>query len=514
MEKYLMYLRKSRSDSDYDSGAEEDVLKRHEEQLYRLADKMKISPSQIEVYREIVSADTIEQRPMMQKLLTRIESGDIKGVFVIEVERLARGDTMDQGKVARAFKLTNTLIITLNKIYNPNNEFDEEYFEFGLFMSRRELKTIKSRLNRGRRQSVLEGKFVASHTPFGYDKEKLHGEKGYKLIINEAEADTVKMVFNLFTEEKLGTLVIARRLNALGLKPRIADRFTAAIVRDILNQRVYIGELTWERRKGKKTIKDGEVTETHPVSENYIVAKGLHEPIISREQFEKAQELRGKGSRCPRCYAPKNPLAGLIKCGYCGRNMQRRLDRGQHEFMLCYTPECKNVSSYSSLIEQRILDIIKDEIQKYNKYITDYAGAYEQAIDNSKKQLETIDKSISGLHKQLEKICESYERGIYTAELFRQRNKVITEHLQQLEAERTATASLTPDDKMEEYKKRIPVFNNVLETYTSTSDITQKNKILKSIISHAVYIKTQNGRHDKSKMNEFSLNIFFKDLAK
>lgn len=56
------------------------------------------------------------------------------GVLVVEVERLARGDTSDQGRVAKTFKFSDTLIITPSKTYDPNNEYDEEYFEFGLFM--------------------------------------------------------------------------------------------------------------------------------------------------------------------------------------------------------------------------------------------------------------------------------------------------------------------------------------------------------------------------------------------
>lgn len=79
-----------------------------------------------------------------------MESGSKKDVFVMEVERLARGDTIDQGIVAQTFKYSNTKIITPMKIYDPNNEYDEEYFEFGLFMPRREYKTTNRRLQRGR----------------------------------------------------------------------------------------------------------------------------------------------------------------------------------------------------------------------------------------------------------------------------------------------------------------------------------------------------------------------------
>ena len=94
----------------------------------------------------------------------------------MEVERLARGDTIDQGIVAQTFKLSCTKIITPMKTYDPNNEYDEEYFEFGLFMSRREYKTINRRLQRGRVASVKEGKYVGNKSPYGYTRMKLeHG---------------------------------------------------------------------------------------------------------------------------------------------------------------------------------------------------------------------------------------------------------------------------------------------------------------------------------------------------
>ncbi|MCL1866339.1 MAG: recombinase family protein, partial [Oscillospiraceae bacterium] len=125
-----------------------------------------------EVYREIVSGETIAARPVMQQLLSEISEGMWTGVLVMEVERLARGDTIDQGMVMQAFKYSETRIITPMKTYDPNNEFDEEYFEFGLFMSRREYKTINRRLQQGRITSVKEGKWLAQ-APYGYQKSKL-----------------------------------------------------------------------------------------------------------------------------------------------------------------------------------------------------------------------------------------------------------------------------------------------------------------------------------------------------
>ena len=60
------------------------------------------------IYREVVSGDCIAGRPVMQQLLREVSAGDRDGVLVVEIERLARGDTQDQGMVAKAFQYSGT----------------------------------------------------------------------------------------------------------------------------------------------------------------------------------------------------------------------------------------------------------------------------------------------------------------------------------------------------------------------------------------------------------------------
>ena len=95
MKTYCMYLRKSRADRDSELTSDVDVLKRHEEILLTLAKKMKLNI--VKIFREVVSGDSISARPEMQQLLKEVEQGLYDGVLVIEVERLARGDTQGPG---------------------------------------------------------------------------------------------------------------------------------------------------------------------------------------------------------------------------------------------------------------------------------------------------------------------------------------------------------------------------------------------------------------------------------
>lgn len=104
----------------------------------------------------------------MQRLLTDIYRRKYAAVFVVEIERLARGSTSDQGQVADAFTATGTKIITPLKVYDPLNQYDQEYFEFGLFMARREFQTIKRRMMAGRQEALRSGSYISGNCCYGY----------------------------------------------------------------------------------------------------------------------------------------------------------------------------------------------------------------------------------------------------------------------------------------------------------------------------------------------------------
>ena len=114
---YDAYLRKSRADMELEKLKKFDTLKQHEKFLKDRANQLGIKIRKI--YREVVSGESIQERPEMQEVLKNVETGNIDGILVVEVERLTRGDAKDQGTVTQAFKYSNTKIITLNKIYDP-----------------------------------------------------------------------------------------------------------------------------------------------------------------------------------------------------------------------------------------------------------------------------------------------------------------------------------------------------------------------------------------------------------
>lgn len=253
MDMYAMYLRKSRADLEAEALGEGETLARHKNMLYELATKKNVRKEQIVIYQEIVSGESLYERPEALRLINDIYQKMYKGVFVVEVERLARGNTKDQGEVADAFKYSGTFIITPMKTYNPNDEFDEEYFEFGLFMSRREYKTIRRRMEAGRVGSFKEGNYVGSLPPYGYDIIRI-SKKERTLKFND-ETKVVKMIFDWWTEEQLTTWEISKRLTIMGIPTKTRKpEWNRATVKDILTNHLYMGYNRWGRRKSDQRI--------------------------------------------------------------------------------------------------------------------------------------------------------------------------------------------------------------------------------------------------------------------
>lgn len=419
LEMLIIYLRKSRKDMDYfkDESIEK-TLQRHEKELQDFIISIFGKPiPEHNIYREVASGDTIEDRPVIQEVLSIIEDDNKKGVICIEIERLARGNTMDQGIIAQTFQYTNTKIITPYKIYNLDNEDDLSYFEDGLFQARKYLKYTKRILSRGRLRSVKDGKYVGSVLPYGFNKIKLLNEKGYILVKNESEAKVIRLMADLFldglnttytvqNDDTVSTIAktfgthkktiitcnldlkigydikltvdsksvdykikendtlesiaatynieidhihipndifipgetikiiiddmratnISHYLNYLKIKPRKSKEWSANMVRNILQSYPVYGYLTWDRRKTTKTLVNGHVVKKNPNNNDFTLVEGKHQAILNKEYEERIKKKfeDNRVKTVPDEKELKNPLVGLVVCGYCGNNMTRR----------------------------------------------------------------------------------------------------------------------------------------------------------------------------------------------
>lgn len=520
---YCLYVRKSRADAEAEARGEGETLTRHINILLELAKRRKLDVTQI--YRELVSGETIAARPVVQQVLQEVEQGIWDGVLVMEVERLARGDTIDQGIVAQTFKFSGTRIITPMKEYDPDNEFDEEYFEFGLFMSRREYKTINRRLQRGRLSSVEEGKYVSSVPPYGYTRVRIKGDKGFTLEPVPEEAEIVRLIFSLYTKgeaqpdgsfRRLGVSLIVRRLNNLKIPPRKSKDWSVATVRDILINPVYIGKIRWNWRPTVKKRMDGRVVTERPRAaiDKCILVDGLHPPIIEEKTFYKAQELMSTNPPRPlgERNIVKNPLAGVIYCGKCGHSMSRRpyTNTDYPASLMCPNTACRNVSSPLYLVEKRLLEALNEWLSEYRlQWEVELPEDDASAVKLKEKALRRLWSEYDTLKTQLNNTHDLLEQKIYTTEQFLERTQHLSERIKQNEADRAALGNDIEAEKAMGIGRQlvIPKVEQLLDVYEALPDARAKNDMLKEVLEKVEYFKDKGGRWSGS-TDSFELVLY------
>ena len=511
MDFYAIYLRKSRQDTELEKLGQGETLSRHRTALLEVAKAQRLNI--VKVYEEIVSGDSIASRPQMQALLSAVEQGEYNGVLVMEIERLARGDSIDQGIVAQTFKATGTKIITPYKTYDPNSEIDEEYFEFGLFMARREYKTIKRRLLQGRLQCIKEGKHIGN-APYGYKKKKLEGQKGNTIEPIEEQATVVRMIFDLFvngleqpdgSRRRLGAQAITKRLNQLGIPAIKREHWFKGAVREILQNPTYKGYISWGKRKSGLSVPDGK---------NYILVKGLHEPIISEKLFDETQELIKQNPVIPvgAYKGVQNPLAGLVKCAVCGRTMIRRvIKKDKPAIMTCSDKACPNMSSYLDYVEKRVLDVLKSWILEYKVNINSSSDLNSHTdISLLQKAKQAKENEISKLKKQLDRTHDLLEQGVYSVEQFTNRSQSIGDRISEAQND----IKTIKDEIKQYYQKQqqvttfIPKVEYIVDLYYNLSSAEEQNRLLKEVIKNIIYYKAKSDSGKATPPDGFVLEIF------
>lgn len=503
--KYAMYLRKSRADVEAELRGEGETLARHRNALTQLAARQGLNV--VKIYEEIGSADTIAGRPQMQALLAEVEAGKYDGVIVNDADRLARGDGIDQGIVKQAFYSTNTLIVTPLKTFDPADDADEDFFDFSLFMARFEYRKIKQRMQTGRARSAAEGNYLGSRQVFGYKRVKRPDRKGWTLEIDPEKAEIVRMVFRWYAYgdngKTMGAESISNRLNAMGIKTDRGYMFEGSLIRHMLCNVAYIGTATWNK-KVKNTRSASGVRETKRIKNpDPIIVENAHPAIIDRELWDDVQRILKSHRRLPKNEtAPvANVLSGLIKCSICGRALQRKPGVGGRPDMLhCKTYKCPTTGIYISTLESALLDALEGWYVEYSN------PQREESQNDEMSAVEMIRKQLDALNGQMTRIYDFLEQGLYTPAIFVQRRDELNTKITAAERElERVMGEPTPEEII---KSQLPQIKYVLEAYSLTEDLEERNMLLKSVIEKVVYHKTKRCTRADNPADYMTLDIY------
>lgn len=404
-----------------------------------------IGEKQIVIYIDPGFSGATIKRPALENMIADAKDGKIEKILVYKLDRLSRSQKDTLYLIEDVFLKNGVHFESISEKFDTKTPLGMAMIGILAVFAQLEREQIKERMSIGREGRAKSGKYHGSHyTPIGY--EYTDGE----LIVNEFEAMQVKLVYEKYLSG-MSSYSIMKYMIEKGYQTKYGQWNDTAVRRTLKNP-LYIGKIVF---KGN-------------------TYDGNHEPIITPEQFEKAQqrlkETAGKGYK-----KGVGLLAGLVWCKQCGARFGRfksncRKDGAIYEYYYCYSrnkvrpsmvrdPNCKNKAFPVELLN----NIVLEEIKKLS-VDPDYM---EQLVDheeeqNNIKNTEIIRREINKLSAQRSRLIDLYSVGGIPVEDLTEKVKNVNMQMDALFAEMDA---LTKDGKItfEEAREKIKDFKDLVE---------------------------------------------------
>lgn len=277
---------------------------------------------------------------------------------------------------------------------------------------------------------MKNGQFLGSSCPYGYKRDpKNHNH----LIVDEYAANIVRRVFKLYLsgcgKARIGSILSEEGVliptlykqqvlgenykNSKVLKS--TSVWSYQTIHTILNNQTYVGDLV-QNKTNKLSYKDKKKVSLP--KEKWIVVENTHDAIISREIFNRVQEVQKIKTRTVSGSEVKGIFSGILFCADCKHSMGRKYERrGNHQFIgyICSTYKqhgkkfCSSHSIKNSELEESVLNSIKEEARKI----------LTQADVDELKKFEVVEScrvtyefQLKQIENQIEKVG-SYKRKTY-----------------------------------------------------------------------------------------------------
>nr|BDD44717.1 serine recombinase [bacterium] len=371
----------------------------------------------VEIYCDKgISGEKIADRPAMQRLLNDADAGKFDVVWVIDQNRLSRGDLTELSYIKKIFKDNNIIIQTPSQTLDLSDVDDDFISNLYGIIAERERRKTKQSADRGRRAQFEKGEWGGRIPPYGYDYDS---QKSKYLAVNEKEAGIYRLIVSL-QEQGMGCKCIANELNKRGIKTRSGVLWRDSHINYILKNPVYKGELV--RKKYVKTEKRGETGQ--PIwrkNREFLTAKGGHEPLISAPAWDQIQNRLAQNRNKDRLAYNLQLLTNLLECSVCGNTFKvgSTGTTGYRKWVYrCKTkyawwfdktkPDCAmrtfGLDEYNRKVWQKVQEVArKPEVIK---------RALARSSKPHVKNLALHREELAGINKELDGYAESKDRAV------------------------------------------------------------------------------------------------------
>lgn len=432
---------------------------------------------------EAITGTQVTKREDFQRLINDCVNGEIDMVITKSISRFAR-NTLDTLKYVRLLKEQNIAVFFEDEKINTLTMDGELLLVVLSSVAQQEVENISANVKKGLKMKMQRGELVGFQGCLGYDYNK----EDKSITINEEEAEIVRYIFNRYIEGA-GGMVISRELRNLGYKTkRGGTSWPETTIIGIIKNEKYKGDILMGKTFTVDPISKRRLDNFGEEDRFYI--RDHHEPIISEEVFEKAQEILqrrskarslredGKREKFSRQYA----FSCLLECGFCGSTLSRRSWHSGTQYnkiiWQCVTstkkgkkfcPDSKGIAE--STIEQAFIESYRLLCANDKDVLDEFLKRTEETLcdSNAAKQLVKVERELQSIEMKRSKLVdmrldEEIDKNTYDA-----KSAELATKAAQLEAERQSLQETEKTEK--DVKRRITVFrktleqHNVLETF-------------------------------------------------
>ena len=464
-----------------------------------------------------ISGKNIQNRPELKQMLKDSEENKFDMVLVWKINRLSR-KLADVLKMVELFEKNNVTFKSYSEPFETNTPAGKMQFQMMALIGEFERGTIAQNVKMGMIAKANSGKWCGGIV-LGYDIVPVEGslnkkKRETKLVINEKEAESVRLIFNECSNGK-GYKAITSKLNRLGYKTKRGNNFSVGSIRDILTNPVYIGKIRYNVRQ------DWSEKRRRNINPNPIIVDGIHDKIIDEELWDKVQKImESKKGKPKRIYDGEYPLTGILKCPVCGAGMvimrtTNKLADGTKKRISYYacgnwknkgTAVCNSntirVDKANDYVFSKISELLSNE-KMIKAIVNNINKTRRNNVEPSRNRLEILDKKLQKLKNKKHKLLEAYEDDILTKEEFQDRKLELDNIIEGLEEERQPLLVNVTDEVNEEvpYKLVKEILQNFSKVLSNCKTREKQKMLLHMLISEITIGKDREIESIKLKIN-------------
>lgn len=418
---------------------------------------------------EGISGGTTRKRDDFNRMIRDAKAGMFDFIITKEISRFSRS-TLDSIKYTQELLDYNVGVFFQNDNINTLDTDSEFRLVIMAGVAQDEIRKLSERLKFGFRQAIKNGHVLGNDKLYGYDK------KDCVLTVNEEEAEIIRIIFDLYGNQRLGTRTISKRLMELGYTSREGNAFNTLTIRHILENPKYKGwycgnkSQSVDYRTKRNVLLDESEWVTYP--DPSIPA------IVSEELWNRANALYKRRREEMKSHSSgvsfhnRYPYSAKIYCEEHGTTFHRQViqtKKGQQEVWQCKVyrshgrAACSAPQIRSSDLDVILSDIFKELVRDKEKIIDSLVTVLTnipKEVDYGKLRCQ-VENEMDDLERKKNRLLDLSIAGALTVEEFKERNDAFNAQI--LECQGKLTAIRQEEENRTSEELDIPAIRRALD---------------------------------------------------